>query len=185
MANGQRTVDQVAPSLKSLAIGSAISAAAAIIVFVAFIMPAEFQRDPLGIGAVLGIKGLSSSDQGSGQGMEAQQSSVKEAAPRTESFRVFLAPGAGIEFKLLVDAGEPILYSWEIDGEPVTFDLHGQPLDGPDGYFESYAVGEASTGGSGWFVTPFEGTHGWYLHNTNKTLSVFRATVTGYFEEAD
>ena len=181
MTHAQNTPDQIAPSLKTLGVGGGLSLVAAILAMVLFVMPAEYGVDPLGAGRLMGITGLSA-DVDAEEAAEQSRAAARDRAPVTQEFKIFLAPQHGLEFKLDVGAGEPIHYSWKIDGQPVEYDLHGEPFDGPEGYFESYATG-TGTGGNGWFITPFDGTHGWYLNNQGDQLAVFTATVTGYFEE--
>lgn len=180
--------NQIKPPVKTLLRGSAISALAAAVIFTAFILPAEFGADPLRTGALFGIKDLSSSDDSAVSSDNAATAGrfgqTMDGPPRTEEYQIFLVPGADLEFKLNIEAETPVHYTWQIEGEPVIYDLHGEPFDGPDGCFESYDEGR-SAGASGWFVTPFAGTHGWYLNNDGAKLAIFRATVTGYFEEIE
>ena len=63
-------------------------------------------------------------------------------------------------------------YEWITDGEPLYFDLHGEPEGDTTGYFESYTIA-TSDEMKGSFTAPFAGSHGWYWKNTtNKPISV-------------
>jgi len=157
-------------SFFALVLGSAIAIAA--------VLPAEYGLDPTGIGAALGLLPLS-------EPVAAQQPAPVEAtaARGSESSRLStrltLMPGDGVEYKLRVEEDDRVAYRWLASGV-LHFDLHGEPAGGPDGYYESYAVGNGD-GVEGRFTALFTGTHGWYWRNDSAEAIDIDLTVAGRF----
>jgi hypothetical protein len=80
--------------------------------------------------------------------------------------------GKDIEYKFRMTQYEKITYEWLTYGEPLYFDLHGEPQDDTTGYFESYAIATLSQMKSS-FTSPFTGLHGRYWkNNSNKSVAV-------------
>ena len=73
-------------------------------------------------------------------------------------------------------------YVWITDGEPLYFDLHGEPEGDTTGYFESYAIATlAEMKGS--FTAPFTGVHGWYWKNNSDSPVAVQLIVKGEYAE--
>jgi len=72
----------------------------------------------------------------------------------------------GIEYKVLLDKGAMLKYSWSSAGNDLFFDFHGDPKGDTTGYFESYKKATKDQD-SGFFTAPFEGKHGWYWKNNS------------------
>ena len=71
-------------------------------------------------------------------------------------------------------------YEWLTDGEPLYFDLHGEPEGDTTDYFESYAIATLSEM-KGSFTAPFDGSHGWYWKNTSDKPVAVQLFVDGQF----
>ena len=96
---------------------------------------------------------------------------------------VSLEPGEEVEFKINMEKGEPLLFSWSIPDGDIYYDFHGEPMEGdwPEGFYARYGEGEAG-GQDGSFVAPFTGRHGWYWLNYNEEAVTIRLTFKGYYD---
>lgn len=103
-----------------------------------------------------------------------------DKAMRTDSMTVTLAPGKGTEVKMLLNAGEGVVYRWTADAD-VAIDMHGErpTVKGP---WTSYSVEAAQSSAAGTFTAPFDGTHGWYWENRSTTPVTVTVDVTGFQE---
>jgi hypothetical protein len=164
-------------STKTLLKSSIAATVVALIVFVVFILPAEYNIDPTHIGHRLGLTALAHQD--------------AEATPQAETYvapvkgqqviEVTVPAGKGIEYKFHMSQHEKLTYEWVTDGEPLYFDLHGEPEGDTTGYFESYAIATlAQMKGS--FTSPFTGSHGWYWKNNSDAAVAIQLIVAGQYE---
>ena len=62
----------------------------------------------------------------------------------------------------------------------LTFDFHGEPEDGPEGFEESYSVGKANVE-NGTFTAPFNGIHGWFWENRGAEAVTVVLTTSGFY----
>ena len=147
----------------SLLRATVLSILVAAIVLVTLVLPAEYDLDPLGAGALLGLTGLSRT----GPAALAAQPS-----PFRHEQRVFeLAPFESVEYKYRLEADAGLVFSWRATGE-VVFDLHAEPDGAEPGYAESFAEGRGLEG-HGTYTAPFPGIHGWFWENRGAvTISV-------------
>jgi hypothetical protein len=144
------------------------------LVFVMFVLPAEFAVDPLGTGARLGLLDLGRV----GKQVEAFNAAASTqtantgapiVAPREKPFHhetveFALAPREFVEYKYRLDKGDALLYSWTSTGA-VDVELHAEPDGAPRGYAQSYEKRSAVRSASGTLTAPFAGIHGWYWEN--------------------
>jgi hypothetical protein len=180
----------------------ALAAAAAMlvagVVLMAAILPAEYGVDPLGSGKALGLTSLAQANEpeagGAAAGGEAAASPESlepvrpgannaQTVPLKQDTRIFeIGPREGIEYKYRMEKGASMVYSWTSTGR-VNFDFHGEPRGAPQGYAESYQMGEGDKA-SGSFFAPTPGIHGWFWENlTNNPITV-KLTSTGFYEGA-
>jgi hypothetical protein len=94
---------------------------------------------------------------------------------------VTVPAGKGIEYKFQMAQYEKMTYEWITDGEPLYFDLHGEPQGDTTGYFESYAIATLSAM-KGSFTSPFAGSHGWYWKNNSDKPVAIQLIVEGQYE---
>ncbi|GIS19897.1 MAG: hypothetical protein CM15mP120_18130 [Pseudomonadota bacterium] len=86
-------------------------------------LPAEFDRDPTGIGELLGIKRY---------GRLLRGALSKQSHTYVEDLREFeLAPFESVEYKYRLAAGQSMVFAWQaqsLDGEltEVVYDLHSE-----------------------------------------------------------
>ena len=104
------------------------SLVASTIALIVFILPAEFDSDPTGLGEMMGIKGMS----GYSVGAFSEQD-----LPFHSDERVFeLAPFESLEYKYRLEAGQSMSFSWTAstmtsESAEVLFDFHSEE-DGTD-----------------------------------------------------
>lgn len=148
----------------------------AAIALITFILPAEYNIDPTGIGSKLGLTALAQAVD-----VETTMLATKRGTDEFQTIEVTVPAGRGIEYKFFMKQHEKMSYEWLTDGEPLYFDLHGEPEGDTTGYFESYAI-TTSNEMKGSYTTPFAGSHGWYWQNeSDKPVSV-QLRVKGQYE---
>jgi hypothetical protein len=162
---------------------------------VAFVMPAEFHKDPLGIGKLTGLDRLAGPKEVAvkppAAGAAATPARFYGAPWRTDEIVINMpgdgAEGSELEYKVRMKPGATLVYSWRETGTPPEefyTDFHGQTLPAKPGGDVQVATYRQATGdsSSGSLVAPLDGVHGWYLQNQG----VKRATVTlklaGFYE---
>jgi len=154
----------------------AVAAGAALLgaglIFVMFILPAEFAVDPLGTGARFGLLQLGVTGQ-QVQALTAEASRGAGQAPiivpqergfHEETVEFKVAPHEFMEYKYRLEKGKALLYSWSATS-PVNYELHAEPDGAPKGFAETYEKGQAAADASGTLTAPFSGIHGWYWEN--------------------
>jgi hypothetical protein len=160
-------------SLIKSSIGAIVVAAIALIIF---ILPAEYNIDPTGIGHRLGLTTLAQATATTTVTAQAIQSSDV-----FQTIEVVVPAGRGIEYKFAMAQYSKMTYEWITDGEALYFDLHGEPEGDTTGYFESYTIA-TSNDVKGSFTAPFAGSHGWYWKNkTDKPIAI-QLLVKGQYQ---
>lgn len=149
----------------------------AVLVLVFFILPAEYNIDPTGLGSKLGLSALSAEMIEASPLTDTKQSSNHER----KVIEVIVPAKRGVEYKFQMFQHEKMAYEWITNGAPLYFDLHGEPQGDTTGYFESYAIATLNEM-KGSFTTPFVGSHGWYWRNDTDQAIVIQLTVEGQFE---
>lgn len=133
----------------------------ALITLVFVILPAEYNIDPTGVGAKLGLTAFNQVATGD----VANKNSA--SADGTEMVVLTVPAGRGIEYKLAVNQFQKVTYEWlTSDDSDLYVDLHGEPKGDTTGYFESYTIA-TSNKMKGSFTAPFTGSHGWYWKNNS------------------
>jgi hypothetical protein len=185
------------PSRKTLGLITAGALGVASLVLVGFILPAEFQIDPTGLGKATGLYKLGAPQP------KAETVSVGAVTPTHEypvAFRsdyvdIPLAAGGDenradeLEYKVRMKAGDSLVYSWAVDGVPADeefyYDFHGETPAGPGGkpapkvVEYKQATGRRSNGS---LVAPIQGVHGWYLQNQSEKPVVVKLKLAGFYE---
>lgn len=161
-----------------------IGAVVATIVTVTAVLPAEYGRDPTGIGSLLGLTGLAHHD-GGGATPSAR---FHDRAFRSDVVEIPLFPKGGsgpdrLEYKMRMAEGGTFVYSWMVQGgteEGVYYDLHSE-TDGPEIKVVEFKQGDTSKA-DGSLVAPIDGVHGWYWENRSKNLIVVQLKTAGFYE---
>jgi hypothetical protein len=163
-------------STKTLIKSTIAATIIAAVVFVCFILPAEYNIDPTHIGHELGLTALAHHEDEPTQA--AQGAGVTEQEQQV--IEVTVPAGKGIEYKFQMNQHDKMTYEWLTDREPLYFDLHGEPEGDTTGYFESYAIATLSEM-KGSFTAPFTGSHGWYWKNTSEQPVAIQLIVKGQY----
>jgi len=159
---------------------SIIACLIALIISVMIILPAEYNIDPTGIGAKLGLTQLSQSES---QSVTTPVRNIESTLSYQEDMVEVVVPAnKGVEYKFYLEQHGGMTYEWQTqDGMPLYFDFHGEPEGDTTGYFESYTITTANEV-KGSIVTPFAGSHGWYWKNTTETPVILTLKTTGNYK---
>lgn len=163
-------------SNKTLLKASASATLVAIVALITFILPAEYNVDPTGIGHKLGLTVLAAASETATPNKPAQAGSDEY-----QVIEVIVPAGQGVEYKFNLQKSDKMTYEWLTDGPSLYFDLHGEPQGDTTGYFESYAIATLS-GMKGSFTAPFAGSHGWYWKNKSDQPIAVQLMVKGQYE---
>ncbi len=181
----------VLPSPRTLARASLVAVGLAALLTVGVVLPAEAGRDPIGLGAVLGltemgrIKVSLATEAAANAAMDAAggpahrrngaTSADVQASRWRDSMTVTLQPNQSIELKLAMRKAEKAYYEWKTDGAEVYYNTHGEPPNPPTGFAaHRYAKGTATTD-KGDLVAVYDGMHGWFWRN--RSAKVVRVTL--------
>ncbi len=182
-----------APAFAPRRIALAVLAAVvvAVLLLVGVILPAEFHRDPLGLGKAFGLMQLSAEKtvKADPQAVQSAANTLSYADPfRTDEVTIQLAPGNDpnrgneLEWKLRMRRGEVMVYSWRVDAPAEEFysDFHSQSDPAPQVTVISHHEG-IGISGDGYMVAPFDGIHGWYLQNQSLKPVVVHLKISGFY----
>lgn len=189
------------PSNRRLLKATAIAIAAASVILVTAVLPAEYGLDPTGIGARLGLTALANPSEdvslpvvaaaaapatveldAVGQPLkpvEGASVNRREIAYRSESMSVTLPPGEGAEIKAPMLAGDGMVFHWTATGE-VASDMHGERTGAAKDEYTSYWIEPPRRQASGTFTAPFDGVHGWYWVNKTSDVVTVEVEVSGF-----
>ncbi len=181
------------PDRKRLAIIVVSAAAIAAVLFVGFVLPAEFGKDPLGVGKLTGLSKLA-----------APKEEVVTTAPTDQTVaRYTITPyrsdvidiplntmdagqgGEELEYKVRMKTGDSLVYSWSVEGvgNPEEFysDFHSESP--PTTKVKVIEYRQATgTSSSGSLVAPMDGIHGWYLQNQSAKPVVVKLRISGFYQ---
>ncbi|PKI15865.1 hypothetical protein [Colwellia sp. 12G3] len=166
-------------SNKALLKSTIIAVAIAGLVLVSFILPAEYNIDPTGVGTKLGLTALANPVATSEIKTKQNQSNT-DNQQAADIIEVIVPAGRGVEYKFAMTQFKKMEYQWQTDDTALFFDLHGEPEGDTTGYYESYAIATL-TEMKGSFTTPFTGIHGWYWKNTSDKPVTVKLNVSGEY----
>jgi hypothetical protein len=189
---GTAHILHTSPRTLAKAVGGA--AVAAGLALTLFVLPAEANIDPTGLGSLLGLTRMAVEKTGASASAAPSQPAAVVAAPdkasiarggklRSDSMTIALAPHSGAEVKAHMKTGDSFVFRWESQGGPVKADMHGERVNAPEGEFTSYWVEKQLTAGQGSFTAPFEGIHGWYWRNKGDTPVTVTVKTTGFYQD--
>ena len=147
------------------------SLVAGLAAFVVFVLPAEFDVDPLGTGELMGIKGMA--------GYSVQALTVEAEPAHTDRVEFPLAPFESVEYKYELAAGQAVVYHWHAEGE-VLYDLHGHETGTDEEDSVTFSTGRVPAQ-AGTYVAPYDGEHGWFWENRGDEEVVVVLETLGYF----
>jgi len=175
------------------ACGAALLAGAAILTL--FVLPAEYNIDPTGVGKALGLVALSGEADDTPAAApqaavpanaitipEQTRDTIVRATPyRSDEKTLTLAPHAGVEVKAQMTAGDQFIFSWKSSG-PVKMDMHGEASLNATS-FSTYWKQKDLSEAQGSFSAPFAGIHGWYWRNQGETPVTITLRTSGFYEK--
>lgn len=180
----------VLPSRRQLLISTLIALAAAAVVLVVFVLPAEYGIDPTKAGKLLGLTAMGESKTAAAPNIAVAPEGGDESLMHAHKGKWYsgrveinVAGHEELEYKATLAKGEPLLYSWTTQGGPLYFEFHGEPTEGewPKDYYRSYEIVESSTAAAGSFIAPFTGKHGWYWRNPSDSAVTIVLEAAGYY----
>ncbi|RTY87601.1 hypothetical protein [Flavobacterium sp. RSP15] len=180
-----------------------------VLILVSAVLPAEYGMDPIGTGKLFGFSKLyvpADADDGlatitgktfplikmekAGSGPEVKRpieannpAPEKQYAEREDTVEVIVPAGKGIEYKIYMLKYGKMKYEWTTNKGIVYFDFHGevkQAKETNDVYFESYTLAY-SNNMVGTFYAPYEGKHGWFFRNNEKTAITVTIKLKGQY----
>ena len=185
------------PPRKTLLIATAGAAVVGALIVLGAVLPAEYNRDPLGIGKATGLSRLWAPKEVSVDPTEGNQPLAREypAAWRTDVIEIPLTSGDDLgdrtnelEYKVRMKKGATLIYSWTVEGgtpEEFYYDFHGHTVV-PEGSKEEMTVStykqEVAMKASGALIAPFDGIHGWYLQNQAVPPAKVTLRLAGFYE---
>ena len=168
------SMDRESRPTKHLWLSVALSFVVAFIIFLVFVLPAEFGKDPSGLGELMGIDGISAYNVG--------VLSVEDKKPVSDEIVFTLEPFESIEYKYVLGEGQSLIFFWEADGE-VVFDFHSEEEGTDPEDAVTFDVGRSAFE-SGTYVAPFAGIHGWFWENRGSSVVEINLLTKGYFDQS-
>lgn len=186
MFNADKPSLEELPSSAQLLKSTILAFAAAVVILVVVILPAEYGLDPTGAGRALGLTEMGEIKQELAEEAAEDHSSVQ--APQESHILAFLSnlvvsqafaqpsdgwrdevsftlePKDTYELKLTMNKDDQAQYRMVVDGGRVNFDVHAHG----DGDSVTYEKGRGSKGSEGDLVAAFDGNHGWFWRNRDK-----------------
>jgi hypothetical protein len=166
----------------------------AALVVLGAILPAEFDRDPLGVGRLSGLSRLwAPEDRQVAASEGVARAREYDTAFRTDVVEIplgdFLAGAerSELEYKVRMRKDATLIYAWEVVGatEPrdFHFDQHGHTTPKPGEamtvatYKQAFGVKQ-----QGALTAPFDGIQGWQFSNSSEKPVVVRLRLAGFYE---
>lgn len=172
------------PSLKPANLGLSIVAAIVLagLVLGAWVLPAEYNLDPLGTGQWLGLNGLADSAKNSAAAQAGATHHAQQQSFTSDQIHYELTPFASVEYKYQMAKGQTLVYQWRANGELV-FDLHSEEEGSDPEDATSFSTGR-SRRGSGSYTAPYTGIHGWFWENRGPETVNFSLSTAGFIDGA-
>lgn len=185
------------PSLSRgrLLVATAITLVLAVLIVLGAVLPAEFNRDPLGVGKLTGLSRLWAPED---QKVDVNKDGAARAREYATPFRqdVIEIPLGGfldgvekseLEYKVKMAKDATLIYAWEVvgaaDARDFHFDQHGHTTPKPGEamqvatYKQAYGLKQ-----QGALTAPFDGIQGWQFSNPAEAPVVVRLKLAGFYE---
>lgn len=171
------------------------AAVLAVLIVLGAVLPAEFNRDPLGVGRLSGLSRLWAPDD---QAVDPASGGAALAREYDVPFRTdvveiplgdFLAGAdkSELEYKVRMKKDATLIYGWEVigasDPRDFHFDQHGHTTPAPGQamtvatYRQAFALKQ-----QGALTAPFDGIHGWQFSNSSERPVTVRLRLAGFYE---
>ena len=194
MFNTQKPSENDLPSSSQLLKSTIIALVVGGVLLLCVVIPAEYGKDPTGVGELLGLKKMGEikirlekesliEDQVFNENISFKKE-IREDTETTEEnhdvLEFILKPDEAIEIKLEMVEGSLVKYNWKTHNGGLNYNLHG---DGYKGSQQSitYKKGRMTSSDSGEIISEFDGYHGWFWRNRNSAaVTVTLETIGEY-----
>jgi hypothetical protein len=169
--------------------------AAAVVIVCGAILPAEFNKDPLGLGKATGLSRLWAPAEQTVSAASAGGALAREyAIPfRQDAVEIPLggfmtgAENSELEYKVRMPKGATLTYSWQVTGadraDDFHFDQHGHTTPAPGQPMAVVTFRQAfGLKQQGAITAPFDGIQGWQFSNSSEHPVVVRLKLAGFYE---
>ena len=208
MFNANRPDERDMPTTGQLIRSTLIAIGVAIVLLVTIVLPSEYAIDPTGVGRALGLTHMGeikqqlaaeahSDEMAAPAPVEAPPAAAPEvvaearpvetpaepapaAAGKSDEASFTLKPSEGTEYKLTMQEGAKVNFTWSVEGGVVNYDLHGTARSGSE---TSYRKGREVQTDTGELVAAFDGAHGWFWRNRGKQDVTVTLRVSGDYGE--
>lgn len=169
---------------------------AAILIVLGAIIPAEFGRDPLGLGRLSGLARLWAPEEVNIDTRTAAGPRAREYAMGFRSDVIEIPLGgflegrqrSELEYKVSMKKDATLIYEWEVLGasrfDDFHYDFHGHTT--PANRDERMVVATYRQGfglkKQGALTAPFDGIQGWQFTNTTEKPIVVRVRLSGFYD---
>jgi hypothetical protein len=191
----QPTSGRVVLPLKHLLLLIAAGLLAGTFIVMAFVLPAEYGRDPLGIGELTGLNRLGSAgpvefDAGNAS---AALAVAYDMPMRADAIHIPLtdflggASGSELEYKVAMKKGATLVYAFEVEGagsdDDLRYDFHGHTVPRQGEAMTVVSWGDAyGNRAQGALTAPFDGIQGWQFANTGEMPVVVHLRLSGFYQ---
>ena len=196
MFNTHKPLENDLPSSSQLLKSTIIALAVAGALLLCVVIPAEYGKDPIGVGELLGLKKmgeikirLEKESLNENQVFNEHiylRDEVREYSKTSEENRdvleFIIESNESIEIKLEMIEGSFAKYNWATKNGGLNYNLHG---DGYKGSQKSitYKKGRMTRSDSGEIISEFDGYHGWFWRKRNSTaVTVTLETMGDYIQ---
>lgn len=179
------------PSARQLLRVTLLAVAAASLILMAIVLPAEYGVDPLGTGRAVGLmRPPSETTPAAIAPAPATQAAAGPPSPlfksptpfRHDEMTITLESGEGMEVKAAMRHGQRLVFSWTTSGGGVDVDMHGEVPGAAADDSISYSKDEGQTSGHGALEAPATGNHGWFWQNLNDGPVRVTVKVSGFYD---
>jgi hypothetical protein len=176
-----------------LALTAGALVVATLIVFGA-ILPAEFHRDPLGLGRMTGLDRLWAPAQVEFDTSTSAVPLAREypAGFRSDTIEIPLQPdgnrggGDQLEYKVRMGKDATFIYEWRVadisNPDEFYYDFHGHTLTTTAEMTVATYKQATGTSANGALTAPFDGIHGWFFQNQSVNPVVVRVKISGFYD---
>ena len=183
MFNAHKPSENDLPSSSQLLKSTIIALVAAGTLLLCVVIPAEYGKDPTGVGKLLGLKKMGeikirlekeslNENQVFNENIilkDEVREDTKTSEENHDVLEFVLEPDGAIEIKLEMEKGSIAKYRWKTQSGGLNYNLHG---DGYKGSQKSttYKKGRMTSSDTGEFKAEFDGYHGWFWRNRNSEV---------------
>jgi hypothetical protein len=181
------------PAGRMLAITFVALAAATVILFGA-VLPAEFNRDPLGLGRLSGLDRLWAPTEIPFKAMKGEALRAREYDQgfRADVIEIPLRAGGDstrgdeLEYKVQMKKDATLIYEWSVADIPKPdefyYDFHGLTIEASKVMTVATYKQATGTSANSALTAPFDGVHGWFFQNQSANPVVVRVKISGFYD---